>query len=334
MEKKQSNRSTEVLAILQQAGEDFVSGEQLCQKLGVSRTAVWKIIKKLKEDGYDIEGVSNRGYRLKEEPEILSREAILTRFHGSWSCAQGECYPVIGSTNDRAKEAYVEGAPHGTLVVADCQKAGKGRRGRQWETPAGAAIAMSSLLRPQLPPEKASMLTLVMALALAQGVSMVTGLEVKIKWPNDLVVNGKKLSGILTEMSADMDEIHYVVIGTGVNVNLEEFPEEIRETATSLYLETGKRWNRAEIIARTMEMFEPLYETFEQAKSLAPLKAPYEALLANMNQGVRVLAGENSYTGIARGIDESGCLLVEREDGSVDTVMSGEVSVRGIYGYV
>ena len=170
MEKKQSNRSTEVLAILQQAGEDFVSGEQLCQKLGVSRTAVWKIIKKLKEDGYDIEGVSNRGYRLKEEPEILSREAILTRFHGSWSCAQVECYPVIGSTNDRAKEAYVEGAPHGTLVVADCQKAGKGRRGRQWETPAGAAIAMSSLLRPQLPPEKASMLTLVMALALAQGV--------------------------------------------------------------------------------------------------------------------------------------------------------------------
>ena len=230
MEKKQSNRSTEVLAILQQTGEDFVSGEQLCQKLGVSRTAVWKIIKKLKEDGYDIEGVSNRGYRLKEEPEILSREAILTRFHGSWSCAQVECYPVIGSTNDRAKEAYVEGAPHGTLVVADCQKAGKGRRGRQWETPAGAAIAMSSLLRPQLPPEKASMLTLVMALALAQGVSTVTGLEVKIKWPNDLVVNGKKLSGILTEMSADMDEIHYVVIGTGVNVNLEEFPEEIRET--------------------------------------------------------------------------------------------------------
>lgn len=320
--------------MLQASGENYVSGELLCRKLEVSRTAVWKIIQKLKEEGYEIEGVSNRGYRLQQQPDRLTREACLSFFHGSWSMNCLECYPVIGSTNERAKEAAAEGAPHGTLIVADCQNAGKGRRGRQWSTPAGTSIAMSLMLRPQLPPEKASMLTLVTALSVGRALEELSGLTVGIKWPNDLVVGGKKLCGILTEMSADMDEIHYVVIGTGINVNLDGFPEELAQTATSLLLETGHGMNRAQIVARSMECFEEDYAVFAAEGSMRLLKEAYERRLVNLGRRVQVLAGEKSFSGTARGIDDNGCLLVEREDGTVASVMSGEVSVRGIYGYV
>lgn len=328
------DRKSEVLALLQASGDQFVSGEQLCRKLEVSRTAVWKIIQKLKEDGYEVEGVSNRGYRLKHLPDLLTREACLSFFHGNWACTQLECYSVIGSTNERAKEAAAEGAPHGTLIVADCQNAGKGRRGRQWSTPAGTSIAMTLMLRPDFAPEKASMLTLVTALSVARAVEELSGLNVGIKWPNDLVINGKKLTGILTEMSADMDQIHYVVIGTGINVNLDQFPEELSETATSLLLETGHPMNRAQIIARSMEFFEQDYADFAAEGSMKRLKTDYEKRLVNLDRKVQVLAGENGFPGIARGIDEEGRLLVEKADGTVTAVMSGEVSVRGIYGYV
>lgn len=319
---------------MQEAGAEYISGEALCQRLGVSRTAVWKIIGKLKEDGYEIEGVSNRGYRLKQLPDVLTREACLSLFRGTWACSQVEYYPVIGSTNDRAKEAAGEGAPHGTLILADCQNAGKGRRGRQWSTPAGTCIAMSSMLRPEFPPEKASMLTLVMALSVSRAIQELSELETGIKWPNDIVVRGRKLCGILTEMSADMDQIHYVVIGTGINVNQEAFPKELSKTATSLLIETGHPMNRAKIVARCMECFEADYETFASDGSMRGLKADYEARLVNLGRKVQVLAGPNGFTGVARGVDESGCLLVEKEDGAMVPVMSGEVSVRGIYGYV
>ncbi len=193
---------------------------------------------------------------------------------------------------------------------------------------------MSFLLRPNIPPRCAPMVTLIAGLAGAKAVNQVTGLNARIKWPNDLVVNGKKICGILTEMSAEMEGIHYIVTGIGINVNQKEFPEEIRDKATSLLLEGGRCFNRSQLIAGVMEWFEPYVERFLETKDLSLLKEDYEEMLANLNQEVQVLDPAGEYHGVCQGIDKDGQLLVERGDGSLSRVQSGEVSVRGIYGYV
>ena len=243
-------------------------------------------------------------------------------------------YDKIDSTNNQVRRLAEEGAEEGLLVVAECQEAGKGRRGRVWKSPAGSGIWMSFLLKPQVGPEHASMLTLVAAMAVASGIQDITGMETKIKWQNDLVLSGKKICGILTEMSTDLDSIRYIIVGIGINVNTPDFPEDIAATATSLYLESGKSWKRSELIAAIMKRMEQYYEIFLKTADLSGLKEEYESKLANLGRQVKVLAPKQEYCGICRGITDGGELLVEREDGSISQVMSGEVSVRGIYGYV
>ena len=176
-------------------------------------------------------------------------------------------------------------------------------------------------------------MTLVAGLSVARALKALCGLDVKIKWPNDVVAGGRKLCGILSEMSAEMSGIHYLVIGIGINVNTEQFPEELRDKATSLYLETGKKMQRARIIGTCMECFEEDFSLFEKTMDLSLLKDQYEALLVNKDEKVKVLERDASYVGTARGIDREGELLVEKEDGSLASVYAGEVSVRGIYGY-
>ncbi len=324
---------TKILTVLKES-EGFVSGQDLCSVLGVSRTAVWKVIKQLEEEGYKIEAVRNKGYRLVEVADVMTKAEIGSRIHTKWMGKNLLYLPVTDSTNIQAKKQGEGGAPHGTLVVADCQNAGKGRRGRSWSSPSGTSIYMSFLLRPQIPPRCASMITLIAGMASCQAVREATGLKAQIKWPNDLVVRGKKICGILTEMSAEMEQIHYIVTGIGINVNQQEFPEEIRTKATSLKLETGRDLSRSEIIAGTMEWFEKYFEIFLETEDLSRLRKEYEGLLANMNQEVLVLDPKGEYKGICRGIQEDGELLVEQRDGRIGRVMSGEVSVRGIYGYV
>ena len=261
-------------------------------------------------------------------------EEMKRRLHTKWAGQTLDYRYETGSTNEDAKKLAEDGAPEGTLVVADFQRGGKGRLGRSWTTPHKTAIAMSLVLRPQIPPEKASMMTLVAGMATAQAVKDATGLDAQIKWPNDVVVNGKKIVGILTEMSVGQGTIRYVVIGTGMNANMTDFPEEIRTTATSLLLETGHPVDRTEIICKTMEHFETYYETYMNTRDMSVLKEEYQALLANMDRQVRVLEPENEYNGIARGINDMGELLVETSDGQLKTIYAGEVSVRGIYNYV
>ena len=227
-----------------------------------------------------------------------------------------------------------DGAANGTLVVADKQTAGRGRRGHSWKTMGGTTIAMSLICRPEVQPGHASMLTLVMGLALADAIQDVCGEETQIKWPNDTVIHGKKVTGTLTEMSAEMECVHYVVIGTGINVNTEaeDFEDEIKDVAGSLKTECGHTCNRAEVIAKCMDYFEKYYETFQKTEDLSGLKEAYEAKLVNKDAHVRVLDSKGEYEGIARGIDEMGDLLVET-DGELHKVYAGEVSVRGLYGY-
>lgn len=323
---------SDILHILRERN-DYVSGQELCSRFGVSRTAVWKAIRQLREEGYEIEAIPNRGYHITGYPDVVSAQEIESRLTTAWVGRQVVYEPVVDSTNNKAKRLAEEGAGHGTLVLADQQSQGKGRRGRSWSTPPGTAVAMTVIVRPGMRPEQASMLTLIMGLAVASACRSLFELDAQIKWPNDIVIGGKKLCGILTEMSAEMNEIHYLVIGTGINVNMEEFPMEIRDTATSLCLELGKKVRRADVIQRCLEYFEQYYDVFMETENLSRLQKLYNQLLVSRDRQVRVLTPGNEYQGISRGINDKGELLVEREDGKTEAVYAGVVSVRGIYGY-
>lgn len=243
-------------------------------------------------------------------------------------------YEELDSTNTKIQELAGQGAAHGTVVVAGHQTAGKGRRGRTWESPEGDNIYMSILLRPQIDTVKAPMLTLVMAYSVAKVIQSLGYAGVGIKWPNDLVLSGKKVCGILTEMHLKGAEIDYVVIGVGINVNMRAISEELKEKATSLYLEDGREWSCSLLIQDIVEIFNKQYERFTAIKDLSFLQQEYNELLINREKEVRVLEPGNEYTAYALGINSQGELMVRRTDGNEETVFAGEVSVRGIYGYV
>lgn len=324
---------TEILKLLRKA-DGYVSGQQICEQLDVSRTAVWKVIRQLKEEGYQIEAVRNRGYRIVEMPDVLTGEELKSLMQTQWAGRNIVYYPETDSTNLRIRELGDAGAPHGTLAVADMQTAGRGRRGRTWESPPGSSIYMSILLRPDIIPGAAPMLTLVMACSVAEGISDCENVDVRIKWPNDVIAGGKKLVGILTEMSTQIDYINHVTIGVGINVNMTEFPENIRDTATSLRLETGHKVRRAPLIAAIMKRFEENYAVFLKTQDMSGLMEKYSGMLINLDRDVLVLGAEDSYKAHALGIDRQGELIVRREDGTEEKIYAGEVSVRGVYGYV
>jgi BirA family biotin operon repressor/biotin-[acetyl-CoA-carboxylase] ligase len=314
--------------------EGYVSGQELCEALQVSRTAVWKVINQLKEEGYEIESVSRKGYRIISRPDVITAEEVESRLCTKWAGHPVCYYQTTGSTNNDAARLADEGAPQGTLVVAETQGQGKGRRGRTWITPVGTSIAMSLLMRPQIAPEHASMVTLVMGLAVADACREVCGVRAGIKWPNDVVAEGRKICGILTEMTSEIDYVKYLVIGIGINTSTEAFPEELSDRAVSLYQLTGHRPVRAQLIASCMKYFEEYYEIFARTEDLSQLMESYNALLAGRGERVRVLEPGHEYEGVSEGINARGELMVRREDGTVTNVYAGEVSVRGIYGYI
>lgn len=312
---------------------DFLSGQEISEKLGVSRTAVWKAIRQLEEDGYVIEAVRNKGYCLVSEPDLLSESRIRQCLHTLWAGSSLLVKDEVDSTNNLAKLCAEEGAGHGLLVVSEQQTAGKGRRGRAWRSQKGEGIFMTLLLKPDIEPGNASMLTLVMALAVRSALETVGKLPAQIKWPNDIVCDGKKVCGILTEMSAQMDYINHIVIGVGINVHNEQFPEEMKHMATSVYLQTKEHINRAELIAEVMKCFEHYYGCYFETQDLRNLVDEYNRYLVNRSRQVRVLDPKQSYTGTAIGINTAGELEVQTDAG-ISRVASGEVSVRGVYGYV
>lgn len=321
-----------ILKILWETG-DYVSGQEICEKLGVSRTAVWKVIRQLQEEGYQVDAARSRGYRIIDGPDVMTAEEVESLLDTEWAGKPVVYYPETDSTNIRIRHLGDEGAPHGTLAVADRQTAGRGRRGRTWESPGGSCIYMSILLRPDLAPEKAPMLTLVMACGVAEGIMDCADVKVQIKWPNDIIVSGKKLAGILTEMSTQVDYINHVTVGVGINVNVQNFPEEI-QTATSLLSETGTQTKRAPVIAAVMKHFEENYKIFMQTEDMSGLMEKYSSLLVNQGREVLILEKDAEYKAYAEGINQKGELVVLREDGTVENICAGEVSVRGVYGYV
>lgn len=323
----------EILRMLRES-DGYVSGQEICSKFGVSRTAVWKAINQLKEAGYEIEAQQNKGYHLVSAPDVMNEPELKSIINTKWTGKEVLYFDTIDSTNTKAQELSEKGYPSGTLVVADQQVSGKGRRGRGWVSPPNTGIFMTLLLKPDINPNHASQLTLVSALAIAKAIKDVTQLDAQIKWPNDIVINGKKICGILTEMSAQFDYINNIVIGIGVNVHNESFADEISQVASSLLIESGgKRFRRAEIIAKTMEYFEEYYEVFLRTEDLSALVKEYDEMLVNMGQQVKVLDPKEPFEGKAMGITKNGELIVDTWE-SRKLVSSGEVSVRGIYGYV
>lgn len=322
----------EILAALRET-DGYVSGQELCVRFGVSRTAVWKAINQLKKEGYEIEAVQNRGYHICSVPDVLSENELVSIRKTQWVGKKIYYFDELDSTNIKANRLAEEGAEHGTLVVANQQKAGKGRRGRGWESPAGTSIYMTLLLKPDIVPSNASMLTLVAALAVAKGIEKMTGMEVKIKWPNDIVINGRKICGILTEMSAQIDYVNHIIIGIGINVHNKEFPQELSDRATSILMECGQSINRAALIETIWEAFEDYYDRYMTTQDMTALRQEYDAYLVNRGQRVQVLDPKEPFEGVAQGITDRGELIVDTWE-SRKLVSSGEVSVRGIYGYV
>jgi BirA family biotin operon repressor/biotin-[acetyl-CoA-carboxylase] ligase len=242
-------------------------------------------------------------------------------------------YEEVGSTNTEAKQIALD-SREGTVVIADYQTRGTGRRGRSWDMHPKEAIAMSLILKPAILPQKASMLTLVMGLSVAKAIQLLYKTEVSIKWPNDIIINRKKVCGILTEMNAEKDSIQYVVIGTGINANIKSFSEELADIATSLRIELGVKICRAQLISSILEKFELYYSEFLKKEDLSSLMAEYNKLLIHRDRMIRILDPKGTYKACAKGINRDGELIIVTLDGQQLTIGSGEISIRGLESYI
>lgn len=319
----------QVLELLRQA-DGFLSGEEIGKRLSISRAAVWKAIGKLREEGYQIEAVTKKGYRLHTPESLYNQQELQAGLHTVVMGQNIEFFAELDSTNNRARELALAGAQEGTLVVAEKQNAGRGRRGRAWTSEKGSGIWMSLLLRPEIPPEKASVLTLLAGLATAEALEAETGLPMEIKWPNDILCHGKKVVGILTEMDCEMTQVHFVIAGIGINVNTKSFPLELANVATSLYLESGKVFSRKQLVHAVLQKIEQRYQAFlDNGNSFSVLLEAYCSRCVTLHKQVRVLR-DVPFTAYVLDITPEGELLVQKEDGTQEVVYSGEVSIRGV----
>ena len=316
-----------VLAFLAEAGDEFVSGEAISDKLGLSRAAVWKHVNALRSQGYRIEAVSARGYRLIEIPDRLG-ELELRPLLNTHDLGQVlHWYEEVGSTNDVAKALAEEGAAHGEVVVAERQTAGRGRRGRSWSSPPRRNVYLSAILRPDLPPARASEVTLLASVAVCQAVRLAGVAAAAIKWPNDVLASGRKLAGVLTEMAAEVERVQWMVVGIGVNVNATagDFPEELRGSATSLLVERGAPLPRALFAAALLTALEEWLDR-HAADGFAPVRAAWREMSDTLGHEVRIRGGVADLTGVAEDVDEAGALLVRTPTG-LERVIAGDVEM-------
>lgn len=306
----------------------YVSGEVISREAGVTRAAIWKQINQLKSLGYVIDSAPRMGYRLVASPDMLLPEEIWARCDLTIIGQRIHYYSRIDSTNILAKKLAQEGEPHGTLVIAEEQDLGKGRLGRHWSSPKGG-LWLSIILRPLWLPQDAPKLTLLTAVAVTEALKTLGITDVSIKWPNDIILKGKKTCGILTELSAEMDAINHVVIGIGLNVNNSDFPEQFQEGATSLHKAMRVTFDRLQVLAELLKSFEKNYSMAED-QGFGEILDKWRTLCGNLRRGVKVIGRTHSFEGIALDIDDTGALLVQRDDGRVERVLSGDVSLRAM----
>ena len=312
------------------ANPDGVSGAQLAEQLAISRAAVWSRIEELRQAGYDIEAGPHFGYRLVSAPDALHADDLLARLSGARIIGRDiQVFEETTSTNDVVEKLARDGEREGVVVFAESQTKGRGRLGRVWMSPTHKGLWFSILLRPELRPQAATQLTIASATALRRAVKSVTGILADIKWPNDLLINGKKVAGILTEMSAEPDRVRHIILGIGVDVNLEakEFPPELRKIATSLRIEAGEKISRAELATAILQELEKDYARVCGGKFTA-LADEWEAGCGTIGKDVTVQMGVQQVRGRAEALDDDGALLVRTEHGHLERVIGGDVTLR------
>jgi BirA family biotin operon repressor/biotin-[acetyl-CoA-carboxylase] ligase len=320
--------SRKILGLFMENRGEVISGEEMSGALEVSRTAVWKQIRMLRDMGCEIDALPSRGYRLVAAPDLLIPEVITVGLKSSLIGRNLVCLRETGSTNEAAFKLAEEGAEEGTVVVAEAQRRGKGRLGRIWESPPGVNLYCSVILRPPILPARAAQMTFLSSVAVARAIAAETNLRPFIKWPNDLLINGRKVAGLLNEMSAETEKVNFIVLGIGVNINMkrEQFPGDLRHPASSLFLESGKPVNRAAFTRALLEALDLLYGTYLD-HGYGPVREEWLARCNFLGRRVRISFHDNVLTGTAKGIDEEGALLVERPDGKVERVLAGDVTI-------
>ena len=321
-----------ILKVILDNEKEFISGEELSKKLVISRTAIWKHIRILRSQGYNIESVNKKGYRLVDEPtDLLNPQNIYRNLKTKFIGKNVLHFETIDSTNDYAKKIGNE-LRDGSVIISEEQTKGKGRLGRVWESKAGEGIWMSIILKPNIIPNKAPFITLIAGASIVKALNIL-GVDAKIKWPNDITINNKKLSGILTELSAEIERVNYIVVGIGMNVKDTDFEEELKDKATSLYKE-NYNVSRIDIVKEILCQFEKLYLDYiekDDKKEVLDICRQYSAII---NKEIYVIKNDQKELVDCIGINEEGNLIIKNKDGKLEEIMSGEVSIRGVKGYV
>lgn len=316
------NLRDEIFKLLYQAGDGYVSGEQISEKLGVTRAAVWKHIKALEDEGYTVEAQRRLGYRLKANG--IREAEVFPYLQTRWLGRDFVSLQEVDSTNKYAKQLADAGAVNGAVVAADYQTGGRGRLGRVWDSPAGSGVWFSAVLRPMISPEKAPQISLTTAVGVAEGLRRL-GYDAGIKWPNDIYIRGKKVCGMLTEMHATMEAVEWVVVGIGINCLVRELPPEIADTATTLAMESGKQVCRAEVLAEVLNSLENYYDMLYR-EGFAEIRRNWLENNITLGKRVKISTINEVFFGEAMDMQEDGSLLVKREDNTEKfTLVTGDV---------
>lgn len=315
-----------ILSLFRRQPGEFVSGQEISQKLNISRAAVWKQVELLRGVGFDIEAQRSRGYRLLDGPDRLLAAEISSELQTEIIARKLYCLEEVDSTNVYARQLAEAGAVDGTVIIADQQSAGRGRLGRCWESPSAVNLYCSILLRPQIPVQQAPQLTFLSAVAVADTLCQLYQLSARVKWPNDVLVGGAKIAGLLNEMNAETEQVHFVILGIGVNLNMtaEQFPPELNYPATSVFLETEKSVDRTQFVRAFLGNIDRCYREFND-QGFSPIRRRWEAYSDLMNSRARIDQGNESLAGTVVGLDSDGALRLQLEDGRVERIMAGDV---------
>jgi len=317
------DRVGDILTFLREV-QGYVSGDFLSTKLGISRTAIWKHMHQLERLGYEIVKLKGKGYRLLKAPDRLYSWEINRHLDTTFIGKEIIYREAVDSTNSLAFRLALEGSPEGTCVVAEAQKTGRGRLNRVWFSPAGKNLYLSAILRPRVHPSKVYPITFISSLAVSDTIASVAGLEPTLKWPNDVLVNGKKICGTLLELSIETDLVRFVVVGTGLNINMKEVDEELKEKATSLYLETKKVYERSFVCGILLSNLEKYYLLFKE-KGEQEICRTWEERAGIKGKYMEIIQMGEVYKGISEGIDASGAMLLNM-DGRTKKIIAGDVS--------
>lgn len=321
----------EILKALREGRGSHVSGAELAARLGASKVAIWKHIQALKEEGYNIESKPRMGYRLVAAPDLLLPYEVEDGLRTDFIGREIHHYRKVSSTQEAAKGLAAEGAKEGTMVIAETQARGKGRRRREWRSPAGG-VYISIILRPQINPARAPLLTLLAGVAVAKVLRRLYNLKAELKWPNDVMVDDKKICGILTEMTAETEAVNYCIVGIGINANVElaRFPQEFRASTTSLKKKLGVHVSRAELARELLEEVEQLYTVFKE-RGPAPILEGWKALTNTLGARVQITGQTEVTKGRAVDVDQDGALIIMLADGSLRRIISGDLSLRSSF---